>query len=83
MNDLNAKRQSLTLQYGALLNANLLSQKDDDGVWNVERGIINFGNVDHKADKQGLWVIGTLPQLSLEGLGVLAGAVESDGAPIT
>ncbi len=82
---LNAKRLSLTLQYGALLNANLLSRKDEEGAWEVERGIINFGNVAHKADRKGLWVMGTLPHVSLEGWGELTGAMESEAesAPIS
>jgi uncharacterized protein (TIGR02099 family) len=84
MNDLNMAQQLLTLQYGSLLNVNILRQKDEDEVWNIERGIINFGNVAQKADRDGLWLIGTLPRLSLEGWGVVAGALNGseEGQPI-
>jgi uncharacterized protein (TIGR02099 family) len=85
MNDLSMDQQLLTLQYGSLLNVNILRQKDEEEVWSIERGIINFGNVAQKADRDGLWMIGTLPQLSLEGWGVVAGAINQgeEGAPIS
>ena len=54
------------LQYGSLLNANLLQTKDIEGVWQLKRGIVNFGNVPQKADRDGLWVIGTIPNISLD-----------------
>ena len=83
LNDLNAHEDALTLQYGSLLNANVLRRENMDGDWIMQRGIVNFGNVAHKADRLGLWVIGTLPQLSLEGLVMLAGAMDSeDGEPV-
>ena len=78
MNDLSASREILTMQYGSLLNANLIRQKDDEGVWNIDRGIINFGNVAQKADRDGLWMIGTLPQVALEEWVVLAAALDGD-----
>lgn len=64
------------LQYGSQLNANILQTKDVEGVWELKRGIVNFGNVIQKADRDGLWVIGTLPRLSLEGWGDLANSDE-------
>ncbi|HUX92076.1 MAG TPA: YhdP family protein [Gallionellaceae bacterium] len=84
MNDLSMDEQSMTLQYGSLLNVHILRQKDEDDVWNIERGVINFGNVAQKLDRDGLWLTGTLPRLSLEGWSVLAGAVNGggEGAPI-
>ena len=83
MKDLSADQTMLTLQYGSLFNASLLREKDDENIWSNQRGIVNFGNVVQKADRDGLWVIGTLPQLSLEGWGAVAGAIEGDGdAPL-
>jgi len=79
MKDLSLVRDAWTMQYGSLLNANLLRQKNDEGVWSVDRGIINFANVAQKADRYGVWVTGTLPQVSLEGWSVLAGVVDGDG----
>jgi uncharacterized protein (TIGR02099 family) len=70
------------LQYGSQLNANILQTKDVEGSWNIKRGIINFGNVIQKADKEGLWVIGTLPHLSLEGWSDLASSDE-DSEPVS
>ena len=77
--DLDRGRESLILQYGSLLNANILRMKDEDGEWNIGRGIINFGNVSPRADRDGLWVIGSLPLVSMEGWGVLAGMGELSG----
>lgn len=74
--------RSIKIQYGALLNAHLLQEKDEDNDWWIERGLVNFGNVAHQADRKGLWVIGTLPQVSLEGWGALSGlAAEKDDSP--
>jgi uncharacterized protein (TIGR02099 family) len=85
LNDLNSLQKQMTVQYGSLLNASILSQKNDEGIWGLGKGLINFGNVAHNADKDGLWVIGTLPQVSLEGWGVLASAAggESGGATVS
>lgn len=84
LNDLSAGQKQLTLQYGTLLNANILANRSAEGGWGVERGLINFGNVEQKADKDGLWIIGTLPHVSLEGWGVLASTAGSgEGAPIS
>ena len=70
------------MQYGTQFNANILQTKNVEGVWDIKRGIANFGNVIQKADKDGLWVIGTLPHLSLEGWGVLASSDE-DSEPVS
>jgi len=78
MKDLNAQLSSLSVQYGSLLNANILRVKDKEGVWNIKRGNINFANTAKKPDRDGLWITGTLPLLSLDGWGGLAGADKSD-----
>ena len=70
------------LQYGSQLNSNFLHEKDIEGAWDLKRGIVNFGNVIQKADRDGLWVIGTLPHLSLEGWGDLANS-EEDSEPVS
>lgn len=75
MNDVGINRKLVTLQYGSFLNANLIQRKRKDEEWSLERGIVNFGNVVQKADRDGLWVIGTLPEVSLEGWGEVADAV--------
>lgn len=82
MKDTNREQTVLAIQYGTQLNANLVGFKDEEGSWEVRRGIVNFGNVPQKADRNGLWVIGTLPQLSLEGWSGLAGS-ETQGTPVS
>jgi uncharacterized protein (TIGR02099 family) len=67
MTDTSAERKAISVQIGSLLNANLIQTKGKNGVWIVKRGMVNFGNVPQKADKDGLWVIGTLPQVALDG----------------
>ena len=81
MKDLNAQQSSLSVQYGSLLNANMLRVKDKEGVWSIKRGNINFANAAKKPDRDGLWISGTLPLLSLDGWGGLAGAADG-GEPI-
>jgi uncharacterized protein (TIGR02099 family) len=73
INDVATDQKLLTVKYGSLLNANFLQQKDDENTWSFVRGIINFGNIAQKPDRQGLWVIGTLPHVAIEGWDDLAG----------
>ena len=80
MKDLSAKHASLMLQYGSLLNANLLRVKNEEGIWNIKRGIVNFANVAKRPDREGIWVTGTLPQLSLDGWGGLAGVTKGNAS---
>ncbi len=77
--DLSASRDAWIMQYGSLLNVNVLRKKDNKGVWSVDRGIINFGNATQKSNRDGVWVTGTVPQVSLEGWSVLDGVVVGDG----
>lgn len=84
MSDLSAGSRLMNIQYGALINSNILNIKNNDGLWEVERGVVNFGNTIRKAGKEGLWLMGTLPQLSAEGWGSLVAAFDSgsEGKPI-
>lgn len=90
MKDLDSSKESWRVQYGSLLNANILRLKDEEGDWNIERVNINFGNVTPKLERDGLWLSGTLPSLSLEGWEALTGISElmddsggGAGAPIS
>ena len=76
MKSITPQQDVLTLQYGNLLTAKLL-RREEGGDWVIKRGAVNFGGVA-RLDKEGFWFTGTLPQLSLEGWGDLAGA--SNGA---
>ncbi len=75
-NSLDAQHEVLSLQYGKWLNAELTRQADAIGRWSIRRGKVVFGNIAHGRDKgrdrDGVWFVGTLPRLSLEGWGVLS-----------
>ena len=66
----------LSVQYGKLFNAQFL-RGDEKGERVIKRGMVNFGNTGKRVDKDGIWLSGTIPQLSLEGWGALVSA--SDG----
>lgn len=85
MKDLDSGSRSITMHYGTLINSNILNIRDKNGSWRVKRGTVGFGNSMPPAGREGLWVTGTLPQLSLEGWGMLAAAFDggSNGAPIS
>ena len=65
--DLNARQQSLKLQYGDLLRAQLLRQSDEEGQVTIRRGDIVFGSAGAAAAREGIWITGHLPYLSLQG----------------
>ncbi len=73
MKSITAQQDVLTLQYGKLLAAKLL-RREEGGGWVIKRGTVNFGNTARWLPKDGVWLTGTVPQLSLEGWGGLAGA---------
>jgi len=76
MKSITAQQDVLTLQYGKLLAAKLL-RRNEEGNWIIKRGTVNFGSTANWLDREGVWLTGTVPQLSLEGWGGLVGA--SDG----
>lgn len=57
----------LSLRYGTLFDAKLVRQLGMDGVWGIQRGHIVFGGNALQNGKDGIWVAGKLPQVSLEG----------------
>ena len=57
------------LSYGSLLNAHLQSNKDSEGVWHTRRGMIEFGANNKPLNRDGIWISGTIPHLSMEGWG--------------
>ncbi len=65
-----AQQDVLSLQYGKLLGARF-QRVEEKGDWAIKRGIVNFGNAGKWLDKDGVWITGTVPQLSLEGWGAL------------
>lgn len=64
------QQEVLSLQYGKLLGARFL-RIEEKGDWSIKRGTVNFGNAGKWMHKDGVWITGTVPQLSLEGWGTL------------
>lgn len=61
---------ALSFQYGKVLEARL-QQVEEKGDWVTRRGTVNFGGTGKWLDRDGVWITGILPQLSLEGWGAL------------
>ena len=76
------QQNMLSLQYGKVLDVNLLC-KVENGSINVARGLVNFGglvnskNPGYWPTHDGVWVSGTVPELSLQGWESLLGASEN------
>lgn len=71
---LDAQHDTWSLQYGNLFTAKLL-RRMEDGNWQIRRGIVDFGNSGRRARHDGIWLVGTIPQLSLQGWGALDGTL--------
>lgn len=67
MRNSGASQDVMWLQYGDQISARLLRADDKLGVRTFKRGYVNFGPARHLVDKDGIWVVGALPVLSLEG----------------
>jgi len=65
---INPRQDMLEVRYGELLDARLLRQAED-GAWNLRRGRIAFGGSKVQGGKEGIWVVGHVPQLGLEDWG--------------
>ena len=72
----------ITVQLDKLLSARL-ARRDENGAMTVKRGIIDFGgdgnfsNQGKWPEKDGVWLTGTLPALSLQGWSDLLGGAGS------
>ncbi|MDH4285919.1 MAG: DUF3971 domain-containing protein, partial [Gallionella sp.] len=76
----------ITAQLGSLLNARLERHKKN-GVMLIRRGTVNFGGSGKKADagkvkKNGVWLMGRLPELSVEGWGDLISGTAKPGTSL-
>jgi len=69
---IDAQQDTWSLQYGKLLGAQFIRQIQD-GEWKIKRGTVDFGNTGRQVNRDGIWLIGTIPHLSLEGWGALGG----------
>ena len=70
MKSLVAGQNIISLQYGSLLSARIL-RHEEGGNLVIKRGTVNFGGLGKWLNRDGLWVTGTMPQLSLGGWGGL------------
>ncbi|MBI3222521.1 MAG: TIGR02099 family protein [Nitrosomonadales bacterium] len=80
-------QDAITVQLGKLLGARL-ARREENGAMVVKRGTISFGGqakwpdgptaperqAGYMRGKEGVWLVGTLPMLSLQGWGGLLGA---------
>ena len=79
MKSVTAQQDVLSLQYGKLLSARLL-RRQEGGEWAIKRGTVNFGNNAKWPGKDGIWITGAIPQLSLKGWWSLVGASAGETA---
>ncbi len=61
------RQDELSLSCGTLVDARLARQHGPDGAWNVSRGLVKFGGARSLGSRNGIWIVGRLPHLSLEG----------------
>ena len=75
MKSVTAQQDMLSLQYGKLFGAKLF-RREEAGGWVIKRGLVSFGGIPARGQlsREGVWLTGTVPRLSLEGWGALAGA---------
>ncbi|CAH1387790.1 putative exported protein [Candidatus Nitrotoga sp. M5] len=73
LNSMTTQQDLLSMQYGKLFSAKFL-RVDEGAERVVRRGTVNFGNTGKWLEQDGVWLVGTMPKLSLEGWGALASA---------
>ena len=76
---INPRQDMLSLRYGSLIDAKFARLRSTDGAWNLRRGRIAFGGTNALGGRDGIWVVGKLPQVSLEGWNGLGLAAGGDG----
>ncbi|WP_041420852.1 YhdP family protein [Sideroxydans lithotrophicus] len=62
-----SRQDMLGLSVGTLVDARLARQLGKDGTWNIRRGRIALGGSAAKGGREGIWVVGRLPHVSIEG----------------
>jgi len=82
MRSMAAGQDVISLQYGKLLNAKMF-RREEDGNMVIKRGTLNFGGLGKWLNRDGVWITGTLPQLSLEGWGGLFSPGAGEAPPFT
>lgn len=77
---LDGRQGDMSLQYGSLLNAQL-SRYQEQGEWKLRRGVVAFGRQKKWPQREGLWLVGEIPHLSVEGWAPLLAAAGGEGGP--
>ncbi len=75
-------QDAIEVKLGELLNARLL-RREEGGAMVVRRGVVGFGQVADTGKwlrRDGVWLVGQLPQLSLQGWGDLMAGDDGGGA---
>ncbi len=80
------QQELISAQLGKLLNARLL-RTDENGRSVIKRGIVNFGGQDKPEttsipNKDGIWLTGNLPVLSLQGWNAVTDSTGPSGAEL-
>lgn len=68
-------QDAIEFQLGKLLSARL-ARRDENGAMTIKRGVVSLGaqaDTGKWMKREGVWLVGQLPQLSLEGWGGLLG----------
>lgn len=68
----------ITAELGTLVDVRL-ARREENGTGTVKRGTINLGGQGKWLDKDGVWLTGRLPALSMQGWGGLAGGGTASG----
>jgi len=77
MNRLSGQQDLLSVQYGKIFSARFLRAEEGESQV-IRRGTIKFGNTGKWMNKDGIWLTGKIPEISIEGWRrVVAGAGES------
>jgi uncharacterized protein (TIGR02099 family) len=74
-----AGQDLVTAHLGNLFSARF-QRVQADGEWGIRKGAVNFGNAGKWPDKEGLWLVGTLPELELSGWQGVGGAGGDTGS---
>ncbi len=79
LKSINPRQDMLGLRYGSLVDAKFARLRGTDGAWSLRRGRIAFGGTNALGGKDGIWVVGKLPHVSLDGWSGLGLAAGDDG----
>jgi uncharacterized protein (TIGR02099 family) len=75
MRSMAANQDLISLQYGRLLGVRLL-RREEGGDMIIKRGTVNFGGFGKWLNRDGVWITGAVPQLSLEDWGSLLSSAQ-------